>query len=61
MFNDADVKIEPFSIFQDADGNKLAEKEDGMVLINRKEKESDEEDPWYESIRQQQEYMLKQQ
>ena len=38
MFNDADVKIEPFSIFQDADGNKLAEKEDGMYSSTERKK-----------------------
>ena len=59
MFNDAGVKIEPFSIFRDADGNEVTERQHDMGPGNRPNSDSDE-DPWYESVRQQQEALLKQ-
>lgn len=58
LFNDAGIKIEPFSMYKDADGNKILE-EDGTVLARKNDDEED--DPWYESVREQQEKMLKQQ
>lgn len=55
LFNDAGIKIEPFSM-----GNDLVEKHGNILLMNENNKDSDEEDdPWYASIRQQQEELLK--
>ena len=56
LFNDAGIKIEPFRM-----SDRAVEKHGDMLILNENVRDSDEEDdPWYESIRQQQEDMLKQ-
>jgi hypothetical protein len=55
LFNDAGIKIEPFHM-----DSRVVENHGGVTLMHEGRKDSDEEDdPWYESIKQQQEEMLK--
>lgn len=55
LFNDAGIKIEPFKM-----DSSVVENHGGVTLMHEGRKDSDEEDdPWYESIKQQQEEMLK--
>ena len=55
IFNDAGIQIEPFKMDE-----RTVERQGEMLLLNEGRKDSDEEnDPWFESIRTQQEQMLK--
>ena len=58
LFNEAGVKFEPFSLKQEMDRG-VVDRNGGMLIVNQQRNDSDEDDPWYDSIKEQQEQLMK--